>query len=166
MSCLLLILTFLMICITTACAQPVQEPPKKDAPATPETQHQPRQSVDARPCEVPLRNDSGIQPNTRLDNVCGNHQGTVRVITKVQCQTKQGTLVFRPRLSGGEATSILASPLTCTTTPSVGVLNGRPRLQSYVPNSAVCPGACSVDFIVETVDGAKEAVLTIVGEYE
>lgn len=161
-------LLFVIFLAGLACAQ--AEPPAQDtvaqAPPTVDPQAKPGQAraADTWACELPY-----VVPDItkQLTESCGNHTQRIRVIAKVACQTKGGTVSFQPRLTGGEAQSILASRLTCPPAPewSTGVLNGQPRLMSYAKNTMTCVGGCSIDFVLQDVQDATEVKLVITGDY-
>lgn len=151
--------------LTTAGAQPAPDTPPAPQ-ATPDTQRLTRPAALSAPCEYYYRQEAGLPP-LRANKLCSNHQGGAAVITKVQCVTDKGRLTFRPQLTGGGETSILAQPLVCTPEIAVGVLNGQPRLGTFAPTTRDCLGAaCTIDFIVDGVEGATETTLTIIRTYE
>lgn len=136
------------------------------APATPDLQARGSSPGGAWACEIAVLTMTGTSPSHRLSDVCGNYTGRVRIVTNVACKTQRGTVQFRPELTGGDATSILALPFTCTETWRNGVLNGQPRIAPFATTSMACPGHCTIDFVVSDVQDASSATLVVAGEYE
>lgn len=157
-----------LLLLTLACAQADQpsQDQRAQAPPTPEPQAGKPRAGEVWSCEVPVRHPAETPPNNRLAHVCGNHAGRPRVITRVACITEAGSLRFTPELTGAGATSILATPLTCTPTWAEGVLNGAPRVRTFSQSPMTCAGSCTIDFVVSNITAVSSATLVITGEYD
>lgn len=84
-----------------------------------------------RTCEIVI-GDSGAASLALADDndtpsVCANQTGSTMTILSVECYANAGSPTVNPIISGGSATSILSSPLTCGTGVfASGTLNGTP----------------------------------------
>lgn len=137
--------------VANACAQSPQNPADSAERAQ-------------KPTKIVCEWHADLAKSKGLMKACQNHRQRPMVITKVQCETPKGSLIFHPRLNGGNATSILAAPLLCVSAANKGVLNGQPRVANYVDDTTECRGHCSVDFLFDEVKDAEEAILVIVME--
>jgi hypothetical protein len=114
-------------------------------------------------CEIAFGNPAAT--STALPNdadgsgACGNVSGFDAIISAVACRVDTGTLAINPILSGGSATSILSSPLTCGTgqTWTAGTISGTPTIRSFSANGATCVTTpCTLDANINTTDGTAK----------
>jgi hypothetical protein len=84
-----------------------------------------------RTCEIVIGDPGSQSPVLQNDNaspsVCDNQTGQTMTILSVECYANAGSPTVNPIITGGSATSILSSALTCGTGSfATGTLNGTP----------------------------------------
>lgn len=84
-----------------------------------------------RVCEIVIGDPGSASPVLANDNDspanCSNLTGSNMTILSVECYANTGSPTVNPIISGGSATSILSSPLTCGTGSfAAGTLSGTP----------------------------------------
>lgn len=119
-------------------------------------------------CLITTGDPGGASPFLADDNdspaQCGNDFATDKTIVAVACWADAGSPVIEPILTGGGATSILSSDLTCGTASwAPGTVNGTPVLHSFSANGSTCSSTpCTLDANIVTAGGvAKYMVVKI-----
>ena len=92
---------------------------------------------------------------------CGDDFGKDAVIVGAACWADSGSPVMEPILTGGTATSIVSSDITCSGGNWVaGAINSAPTVHPFNSDGATCPATpCTIDSNIQTAGGVARYIV-------